>query len=145
MLAAANPIGGHYNRGKTIAENLKVGGKALGQGNRAFLAACRLPGCLAPLPSCVAAAADGGGGGMWCCRLRFFHGLLWFQDWHHDVVCHGNNRPNLLRFFTDANASRDDDGITFFAAARRHKEKRTRLLARPCMHPALYLHRFYRI
>ena len=25
VLAAANPIGGHYNRGKTIAENLKVG------------------------------------------------------------------------------------------------------------------------
>lgn len=24
VLAAANPIGGHYNRGKTIAENLKV-------------------------------------------------------------------------------------------------------------------------
>lgn len=24
ILAAANPVGGHYNRGKTVAENLKV-------------------------------------------------------------------------------------------------------------------------
>ena len=33
VLAAANPIGGHYNRAKTVAENLKI--------NPALLSRCR--------------------------------------------------------------------------------------------------------
>ncbi len=31
ILAAANPVGGHYNRAKTLAENLKVGAHEAGE------------------------------------------------------------------------------------------------------------------
>ncbi|XP_036980330.1 DNA helicase MCM8 [Acanthopagrus latus] len=37
VLAAANPIGGHYNRGKTVSENLKMGSALLSRFDVVFL------------------------------------------------------------------------------------------------------------
>ncbi|KAM3606786.1 uncharacterized protein V6R79_023226 [Siganus canaliculatus] len=37
VLAAANPIGGHYNRGKTVSENLKMGSAILSRFDVVFL------------------------------------------------------------------------------------------------------------
>ena len=37
VLAAANPVGGHYNKGKTVSENLKMGGALLSRFDLVFI------------------------------------------------------------------------------------------------------------
>lgn len=37
ILAAANPVGGHYNKAKTVAENLKMGSPMLSRFDLVFL------------------------------------------------------------------------------------------------------------
>lgn len=37
ILAAANPVGGHYNRGKTISENLRIGSPLLSRFDLVFI------------------------------------------------------------------------------------------------------------
>jgi DNA helicase MCM8 len=37
VLAAANPVGGHYNRAKTVSENLKMGSALLSRFDLVFI------------------------------------------------------------------------------------------------------------
>jgi DNA helicase MCM8 len=37
VIAAANPIGGHYNKGRTVAENLKMNGALLSRFDLVFI------------------------------------------------------------------------------------------------------------
>jgi len=37
ILSAANPVGGHYNRGKTISENLRMGNALLSRFDLVFI------------------------------------------------------------------------------------------------------------
>ena len=37
MLAAANPVGGHYNKAKTVSENLKLGPAVLSRFDLVFI------------------------------------------------------------------------------------------------------------
>lgn len=37
ILAAANPAGGHYNKGKTVSENLKIGAALLSRFDLVFI------------------------------------------------------------------------------------------------------------
>lgn len=37
ILAAANPVGGHYNKAKTVAENLKIGSPLLSRFDLIFI------------------------------------------------------------------------------------------------------------
>lgn len=71
VLAAANPIGGHYNRGKTIAENLKVLVVPHPCPHH-FRRKCAMPGENSPNGSCLFVVVGGAGGGC-CLRCRGWH------------------------------------------------------------------------